>query len=401
MKRRYKTIILCLTCLLVIFSCYFIFNKIRVSPFIVKEETIRKNNFLNDKQAVLYYSSTADQDMDGRGKSIAIFVDDDGVARGYKMKGLELGSVALGEKGLLLMDKETLRLIGHQYKEVKMEYQHTGDLTGYLKSSNLYFTIFNSGFVKNGYASNVLYGNEKGFEKGNIPHFISTSGVDKNEILILTEDIEKNTAHLRKVVFDDNKLIIKDLIQLKNRSGYNSYNPSSQIISDENYYYMVLEERKEGNLKDENVVLVRINKKTLKQEMITLVSYKNKTINQLTAKIPYSTDHSIYIYGKELFCANGLGDVYTVDTTNNRVKKKFTIENPRKGPYRYGEQTYFKNDSMFVVRYDSKKKVKYYFEQYSLVSGKKTNEVKMHGVDEILSSVKGKSVHSYDFKILK
>ncbi|MEH7611112.1 hypothetical protein [Gottfriedia acidiceleris] len=399
MKRKYKYFILFLACFLVIYSCYVVVNKIRVSPFIVNEETIRKNNFLDDKQAVLYYSSTADQDMDNRGISIAIFINDDGVARGYRMKGLELGSVGLGETGLLIEDKETLRLIGNKYKEVKMKYQHTGEITGYLKSSNLFFTIFNSGFVKNGYASNVLYGNENGFKKENIPHYISTSGVDKNDILILTEDNE--TCHLRKVDFDDNKLKIKDLTQLKKRSTYNSYGPSSQIISDENYHYMVLEERKQGNLKDEKVVLVRIYKKTLKQNMITLVSYQNKTINQLTAKIPYSPNHSIYLYGKQLFYANGLGEVYSVDTTSNLVKKKFTIENPRKGPYRYGEQTYFKNDSMFVVRYDSKKKVKYYIEQYSLETGKKTKVVQMKGVEEILSSVKGKSVHSYDFKILK
>ncbi|MGG0178994.1 hypothetical protein [Gottfriedia acidiceleris] len=395
MKRKYKYIILTLTCLLVIYSCYFIVNKIRISPFIVKEETIRKKDFLDDKQAVLYYSSTADQDKDNRGISIAIFVDDEGVARGYKMKGLELGSVGLGETGLLLEDKETLRIIGDKYKEVK-KYQHTGETTGYLKSSNLYFTISNSG-----HTSNVLYGNGKGFKKGNIPHYILTSGIDKNEIIILTKDIEKNTCHLRKVDFDDNKLKIVDLTQLKNRLINNSYGPSSQIISDENYYYMVLDESKQGNLKDQNEVLVRINKKTLKQDIITLVSYKNKTINQLSATIPYSLNQSIYIYGKELFFANGLGDVYTVDTASKIVKKKFTIENPRKGPYRYGEQTYFKNDSMFVVRYDSKKKIKYYFEQYSLVTGKKTNVVQMNGVDKILSSVKGKSVHSYDFKILK
>ncbi|MFF2876791.1 hypothetical protein ACFVR2_10760 [Gottfriedia sp. NPDC057991] len=401
MKRKYKYIILFLACFLVIYSCYFVINKIRVSPFIVNEETIRKKNFLEDKQAVLYYSSTADQDMDDRGISIAILVDDDGVASGYKMKGLEGGSVALGETGLLLEDKETLHLIGNKYKEVKMKYQHTGEITGYLKNSNLYFTIFNSGFVKNGYASNVLYGNDKGFNKGNIPHFILTSGVDKNDIIILTKDIEKNTCHLRKVGFDDNKLKIKDLILLKNRNGYDSYSHSSQILSNENYYYLVLEERKQGNLKDADEVLVRINKKTLKQDIITLVSYKNKTINQLSATIPYSLNHSIYIYGKELFFVNGLGDVYTVDTTSNIVKKKFTIENPRNGPYRYGEKTYFKNDSLFVVRYDSKKKVKYYFEQYSLETGKKTKVVQMKGVEEILSSVKGKSVHSYDFKILK
>ncbi|MEH7400704.1 hypothetical protein V7148_06945 [Gottfriedia acidiceleris] len=268
------------------------------------------------------------------------------------MKGLELGSVALGETGLLLEDKETLRIIGDKFKEVKMKYQHTAETTGHLKSSNLYFTIFNSG-----HTSNVLYGNDKGFKKGNIPHYIYTSGVDKNEILILTKDNEKNTCHLRKVDFDHKKLKIKDLTQLNYRSGYNSYGPSSQIISDENYYYMVLEESKEGNLKDANEVLVRINKKTLKQEMITLVSYQNKTINQLTATIPYSLDHSIYLYGNELFFANGLGDVYTVDLTNNIVKKKFTIENPRKGPYRMGSEHILKMIQCLLLGMIQKRKL--------------------------------------------
>lgn len=52
MKRKYKTIILCLTCLLVICSCYLIVNKIRVSPFIVKALFVKfvvflMNNFIN------------------------------------------------------------------------------------------------------------------------------------------------------------------------------------------------------------------------------------------------------------------------------------------------------------------------------------------------------------------
>ena len=38
---------------------------------------------------MLYFSSTADQDLDGKGISYAIFINKQGVASGYKMGGLE------------------------------------------------------------------------------------------------------------------------------------------------------------------------------------------------------------------------------------------------------------------------------------------------------------------------
>lgn len=53
--------------------------------------------FLKDKHAVLYLSSTADQDMDGKGISYAVFINKNGEASGYKMNGLELGGIGVSE----------------------------------------------------------------------------------------------------------------------------------------------------------------------------------------------------------------------------------------------------------------------------------------------------------------
>ena len=46
---------------------------------------------------MLYFSSTADQDLDGKGISYAIFINKQGVASGYKMGGLELGGIGVSD----------------------------------------------------------------------------------------------------------------------------------------------------------------------------------------------------------------------------------------------------------------------------------------------------------------
>ena len=68
---------------------------------------------------------------------------------------------------------------------------------------------------------------------------------------------------------------------------------------------------------------------------------------------------------------------------------------------RHNEEAYFVGDQLFVLRYDDSKKDKYYLESYSLENGEKVEEQGIEGLDKILSSVKGTSIYSYDFKILK
>ncbi|ANC79064.1 hypothetical protein ABE65_020560 [Fictibacillus phosphorivorans] len=381
----------------------FFFNQHISASLSVKKEAIKDKDILSDKRAVLYFSTTADQDMDGRGISLAVFINDKGEADAFKMNGLELGSVAAGNNEVLLVDRDKIRLVGDTYKEFNMKKsQYTGERTGYLEKENLFFTLFNSGFNSNGgYDSNILYGNEKGFHKDNIPYYIGTSGVDKDEIIALTENIEASEYFLRKITPSKNNMEIQDIIQIEKPKN-SSLSGSSPILADNQYYYMVLESTPENgvsNILNSDVILYRINKKTLQQDEFTISTYRNE--KNLTAHYPFNIKNSAHLYNDILYYANGLGEVFAFDTKTQEMTKKFTMKNVRKDGVRFHEQLFYKDDNLYVVRHDAKLKEKYYIEHYSLTKGKKIENIKINGLNDILQSIKGKSIYSYDFKMLK
>ncbi|MBY0596506.1 hypothetical protein [Bacillus bingmayongensis] len=373
---------------------FFFFSNSNVD--LISEEDIQKKDFLKDKQAVVYLSSTADQDMDGKGISYAVFINKNGKASGYKMNGLELGGIGVSEnkKELLLESKDKLKIVGENFKEFKMKYQHTGDYRAYLKNSDLFVNIYNSGSNPDtgGYDSNVVYGNKKGIHKGNIPHYLMSSGVDEETILVITQDIDKKEYSLKKVTFNDLKMKLEDVteISLDKNMSYSSY---SSILSDENFYYTVLVEN--DNTIKGKVYLLRIDKTTLKQELILLSSEEDTT-----ASIPFTKNNSAYLHNNELYFINGLGNVITFNTQTNIVNTKFKIDYHVTDGVRYNEQTFFKGDQLYVLRYDKNRKDKYYIEIYSLKNGKKIKESEVIGMEEIVNSVRGgKSIHAYDFKV--
>ncbi|EEM01710.1 hypothetical protein bmyco0002_59970 [Bacillus pseudomycoides] len=374
---------------------FFFFSNSNVD--LISEEDVQKKDFLKDKQAVVYLSSTADQDMDGKGISYAVFINKNGEASGYKMNGLELGGIGVSEnkKELLLESKDKLKIVGENFKEFKMKYQHTGDYRAYLKNSDLFVNIYNSGSNPDtgGYDSNVVYGNKKGIHKGNIPHYLMSSGVDEETILVITQDIDKKEYSLKKLTFNDLKMKLEDVteISLDKNMSYSSY---SSILSDSNFYYTILVEN--DNTIKGKVYLLRIDKTTLKQELILLSSEEDST-----ASIPFTKNNSAYLHNNELYFINGLGNVITFNTQTHTVNTKFKIDYHVTDGVRYNEQTYFKDDQLHVFRYDKNRKDKYYIEIYSLKNGKKIKETEVIGMEEIINSVRGgKSIHAYDFKVL-
>ncbi|MBC2686411.1 hypothetical protein HAU06_20195 [Bacillus toyonensis] len=374
---------------------YFFFRNSNVD--LISEEDVQKKGFLKDKQAVIYLSSTADQDMDGKGISYAVFINKNGEASGYKMNGLELGGIGVSEnkKELLLESKDKLKIVGENFKEFKMKYQHTGDYRAYLKNSDLFVNIYNSGSnpATGGYDSNVVYGNKKGIHKGNIPHYLMSAGVDEETILVMTHDIDKKEYSLKKLTFNDLKMKLENVteISLDKNMSYSSY---SSILSDSNSYYTILVEN--DNTIKGKVYLLRVNKATFKQELVLLSSEENTT-----ASIPFTKNNSAYLHNNELYFINGLGNVITFNTQTNTVNTKFKIDYSETDGVRYNEQTFFQGDQLHVLRYNKNRKNNYYIEIYSLKDGKKIKETEISGMEEIFKSVRGgKSIHAYDFKVL-
>lgn len=356
---------------------------------------ITKKDFLESTKAVIYLSTTADQDIDNKGLSYSVFVKEDHSVQAFAMKGLELGSIAAGNNQILLEDKNSIYLLGDHTKKFEMENpQYTGERTGYLPNSNVFFSIYNTGFVENGYSSEIRYGNSAVFQADTIPYYIAASGTTDNSIEILTQDFEKDQFYLKEVTFN-NKLNVKDITAIQTESTENMQ-VLAPILSDENYYYMVLSTIISDT--SETVSLQRIHRESLMQDTFEFINYKDA---DLTATIPYNYKNSAAIHNDKLFYINGLGEVYSFHLPTTTVKKEFSLKDADHSAVRHNEETYFKSGNLYVLRHSADKKAPYYLESYSLDNGKLTDSMTIKGLDTLITSSNNKKVYSYDLKVLK
>lgn len=114
----------------------------------VSHQDLRDSSFLDDKEVLLYFSTSADQDAFGGGKSYALFISQDGSLSSFQMKGLELGSAKVHGENVMLEDKNTIYTIKDGLRSHKRAYQHTGDSAGFLQNTDGFYTLYNSGYDK-------------------------------------------------------------------------------------------------------------------------------------------------------------------------------------------------------------------------------------------------------------
>lgn len=358
-------------------------------------EEVNQPDFLHDKEAVVYFSTTTNQDRNGKGISYAVFIDDKGKATGFQMGGLEFGSMALNDHQLLLEDKNTIRLIGEKNAVIDLKYQQRGERTGYLEKKDIFFSIYSSRTnEKEGDITHIYWGNHKGFKGGNLPYYIMASGSTKDEILILTNDKKEKEYVLQKVSLENNQLEINDIKGLEMEKGY-EYSSLAPILSDELHYYILLSEI--TNDKSQNTVLLLLNKETLEQ---TKVELNTGYVANDPAADSMNPKNAAYLWRDVFFYVNGLGEVVAV-SKDGQEQNKFLLEDFPQNGARHNEEVYFAGDYLFALRYDNSKKEKYYLERYSLENGEKVEEKTIEGLEDILSSGKGISFYSYDFKIFK
>jgi len=181
---------------------------------------------------------------------------------------------------------------------------------------------------------------------------------------------------------------------LELEKGY-EYSALAPILSDELHYYVLLSEITKD--KSQNTVLFLLNKVTLEQ---TKVELNSGYVANDPAADSMNSKNAAYLWRDVFFYVNGLGEVVAV-SKDGKEQNKFLLEDfPQNGAC-HNEEVYFAGDYLFALRYDGSQKEKYYLESYSLENGEKVEEKTIAGLDDILSSVKGTSIYSYDFKILK
>lgn len=379
---------------------YYAYEYLKPVPYNISQDTIEEQNFMKKQKAALYFSTTSDQDVGGDGLGLTVFIDRNNQAKSFSSKGLELNNLAVSpQKDLLLVDSEKMRLIGSSYKEFNLKKtQYMGEQAGYIQKEKLFFSLFNTGFNEDEkYSYTISFGDRKGFKEESIPFYINATGITQDRLLLLsTKNIQEENSPmlLQEVTFPSGKMKLNTKTKLE-VEGENEIEAFSSIMSDADYYYVILKVTELDHEEKSKLVMQRIDKNSLKQKTFLMDAYQKD--EDLTALIPYNIKHSSHLYKGIVYYVDGRGSVMTFNTKTTDIKTSFQLEEANPKGKRHHKENFFDGNFLYTLQYDQKSKDKYLIETYDLSSGKKTEESKIKGLSEILESNQARHVFSYDF----
>ncbi|MFC5604268.1 hypothetical protein [Sporosarcina koreensis] len=361
----------------------------RLQPVgLLSADDFHNSDLLTNTAAILYFSTTADQDKNKDGLSFAVFVDQDGKSKLWKMHGLELGTVFATKDAFFLADRSHLYLNdlnGSKTFTMPTE-EHTGELTAFNDKDGQFYSVYNSGFTEDGgYASNIRFGNEDGFETIHIPHYLQMSGkADGNLLMVIGDEthISLQKMPLQKDIQLDE---IVSLGPIGERIGLAS------ILKEGDFYYLLMADT-EKLTSD----VYRIHEKTKDIETFPLTTYKD--IKEYIIRLPYNLRNAATIHEGVFYYADGIGDVYTLDSKTGEVRLAFTLEGASQGQLKMSEQIYFRDGKLHFFRYHQSSDT-YAIDTYDLRTGNLLSEMPIEGLDDMFdyARLKKKRISSYDF----
>lgn len=248
----------------------------------VSHQDLRDSSFLDDKEVLLYFSTSADQDAFGGGKSYALFISQDGSLSSFQMKGLELGSAKVHGENVMLEDKNTIYTIKDGLRSHKRAYQHTGDSAGFLQNTDGFYTLYNSGYDKkgDGYRSELYRQMNEEWKKDVIPYYIRASGFHEGAIFALVPTADEKGYQLLQIQADQKKLTYHNITEWQYREGASV---ESQLAVDDQAVYVMVRGQKARNLYQ----MVKINKKSGEVELHDIAEYKNDE-QTIYSSMPFS-----------------------------------------------------------------------------------------------------------------
>lgn len=355
----------------------------------VSQQDLRNPDFLNDKEVLLYFSTSADQDAFGGGKSYALFISQDRSLSSFQMKGLELGSAKVHDDSVMLEDKHTIFTIKNGLQSHKRAYQHTGDSAGFLQNTNGFYTLYNSGYDKKGggYRSELYRQLDGEWKKDVIPYYIRASGFHGGAIYALVPTDDEKGYQLLQIQADQKKLTYHAITEWQYREGASI---ESQLAADDQAVYVMVRGQKASNLYQ----MVKINKKSGNVELYDIAEYKNDE-QTIYSSMPFSFKNSFFSYDRHLYFIDGFGKVYKIDAKTGKSRIAFALS-PEKMKADFKEITQ-KGSNLYFFTYTYNQPA--YIEQYSLRTGKKVKEKEIGKVKEIVAPKS--HLKLYDFEVMK
>lgn len=386
MNKRYFMIIAITIVISSVIAYYYLFHTDSI-----REKEMDETDFLKDKVAVVYYSTTIDTRP---GKGFAVFIDQKGEAYPFETKGLELGSSAFNGKTVFFQDETNDYTLSTELKKEKRDKpQFTGDYIGENPKDNSFFSIFNTGFAETGegYESDIYWKHNQQHKKDTLPFFIETRGHHKNNIYTISGDVtmdekddnESYTFALHKTTLSAEAKTVEIM----------SWNDSDEPLPlshmhyfNKHLYYLDTVSRKEKS--EFRMVDLDLKNKQVDYQIIFETALK-----ETDDFLPHSVHKNAHIDKDKFYMIDGKGNVYSTDLRTGSSKKEFHIKTEFQ-PHDFVEVDW--RDHYLYLYFNTTDKSA--LETYDLTSGERIDRLEIKGVEAILKKNK---VYSYDLLILK
>lgn len=164
----------------------------------------------------------------------------------------------------MLEDKKTIFTIKNGLTAYDRTYQHTGDSAGYVGDQNGFYTLYNSGFDKDGnHYRSELYRQFNGkWKKDVIPYYIRASGFDGDSIYALIPTDDEKGYKILKIRTDQKDLTYETIAEWSYKEGTSV---ESQLAADQESVHFVVRGEKADNIYQ----MVKVDKKAAKLNFMT------------------------------------------------------------------------------------------------------------------------------------
>ncbi|MRX71885.1 hypothetical protein GJU40_06820 [Bacillus lacus] len=385
MKSRKKIWLIFISIVVLVSGITYIYLNVNSWKYSAEEGMMSKKNFLTDKKAILFFSTTIDINP---GKSIAFFVDQKGEISYRSMKPLELGSVAVHDDQVLIEDKENIFILGNKAGKYKRNSQHTGDQNGYINKTGSFYTIYNSGYADDGksYKSEVYWNIGRQMKSDVIPYYIREKGFYDDTIFTAqTHDADKSRQFKFKKIHLGNKMKIEEVAEVS--LGKNA-SPLSQLMVDDEFIYFLF-----NGAKGEAVYqLAKINQKNKVVETFDIKTYR-KYKEQAHQAVPFDRIPA-YLKNDFIYFADGFGEVVKINKKNGKIEGSYNLNS--KSVNSGLKNLQFEGDSIFL--FSMNRGQDGMIEKYRLQDGKLTEVTPVKDIGKIVNQ--NSRVHLYDFEII-
>ncbi|MGW5875484.1 hypothetical protein ACWFMI_02870 [Nocardiopsis terrae] len=366
-----------------------------------------RKDYLDDKVAVLYYSSGFWNAMT---KGYVVFVDEDGEIESVTTEGMQYASMAYNGTDLLFHEVATSTIVGPGATRIDRDNEEYGAVMGGTLPDGTLYTVFNTGDAGDGYTSSVNWYDGDTLRTGSVGSEIRQIGAGPDGTLYLTgvPDVwegEEHTITLRSARLGSD--LAHEPVAEWTIHEDNTH-MGGLTVHGRHVYQLEYSKQAEGV--DEQEIGLRLTDVDLSDGSVEhhpVATYYDDyfTYHDGTAppsekahlpsaeKAIYYGDRRTHLIEDDLYYIDGTGQVYRFDTATGEASAHFTID--PEAPDSNEILTAWSAGELHVFFHSFEDEDRATLQTYDAATGEMTSELAVTGLASLPMDLRGLGL--YDF----